>query len=224
MPRASQIVFEPRKQPVQARSSASVDAILEATVQVLLQVGKEQLTTTRVAARAGVSVGTLYQYFPNKSALLQAVLKQHFAQIVAAVKRTCEQQSGQPLRNMATALIDAFLAAKMHRPKVSVALYAISSDIDGVRLARQVGLHFNQAIADMFATTSDPLDTDPALVASVLQAAMAGVSRRILESPSPEKQLAPLRQEMIRMACAYLDACSMQVSSANVSRILPRAL
>jgi AcrR family transcriptional regulator len=224
LPRASQIVFEPRKQPVQARSSASVDAILEATIQVLLQVGKEQLTTTRVAARAGVSVGTLYQYFPNKSALLQAVLKQHFAQIIEAVERTCEEQRGQPLRNMATALINAFLAAKMRQPKVSVALYAISSDIDGIRLARQVGLHFNQSIADMFATTSDPLDTDPTLVALTIQAAMAGVSRRILESPSPEKQLAPLRGELIRMACAYLDACSVHLSSANVSRILPRAL
>ena len=217
MPRAPQIVLEPRKQPVQARSSASVDAILEATIQVLLQVGKEQLTTTRVAARAGVSVGTLYQYFPNKSALLQAVLKQHFAQIIDTVERTCEQQRGQSLRNMATALINAFLAAKMRQPKVSVALYAISSDVDGVRLARQVGLHFNQAVTAMLASSSDPLDTDPALVASALQAAMAGISRRILESPSPEKQLAPLRGELIRMACAYLDACSAHVPASTAA-------
>src|SRR4051794_24665457 len=65
LPPRAQVALEPRKSPVQARSNASVDAILEATVQVLLQVGKERLTTTRVAARAGVSVGTLYQYFPN---------------------------------------------------------------------------------------------------------------------------------------------------------------
>ena len=201
-------VLEPRKSPVQARSTASVDAMLEATIQVLLQVGKDKLTTTRVAAIAGVSVGTLYQYFPNKSALLQAVLKQHFAQIIVAVERACAQQHGQSLRKMATALINAFLAAKMRDPKVSVALYAISSDVDGVRLARQVGLHFNQAIADMFASSGESLDTDPAPVASTIQSAMAGVSRRILESPSPEKQLAPLRGELIRMACAYLDACS----------------
>lgn len=70
MPRTQQAVLAPRKSPVQARSTTSVNAILEATVQVLLEVGKERLTTTRVAHRAGVSVGTLYQYFPNKSALL----------------------------------------------------------------------------------------------------------------------------------------------------------
>ena len=75
MPQRSQVVLEPRKSPVQARSAASVDAILEATIQVLLDDGKERLTTTRVALRAGVSVGTLYQYFPNKSALLQAALE-----------------------------------------------------------------------------------------------------------------------------------------------------
>ena len=79
-------MLEPRKTPVQARSAASVDAILEATVQVLLKVGKERLTTTRVAARAGVSVGTLYQYFPNKSALLQAALKRHMVEVGEAVE------------------------------------------------------------------------------------------------------------------------------------------
>ena len=56
MPQHAQVVLEPRKSPVQARSAASVDAILEATIQVLLSIGKEQLTTTKVASRAGVFV------------------------------------------------------------------------------------------------------------------------------------------------------------------------
>ena len=81
MSQRAQVVLEPRKSPVQARSTASVHAILEATIQVLLKVGKERLTTTRVASRAGVSVGTLYQYFPNKSALLQAALKRHLGEV-----------------------------------------------------------------------------------------------------------------------------------------------
>lgn len=74
-----------RKTPRQARSEATLAAIFEATIQVLLADGVARLTTTRVAERAGVSVGTMYQYFPHKQALLHAVLKRHLEGIVAAV-------------------------------------------------------------------------------------------------------------------------------------------
>jgi AcrR family transcriptional regulator len=121
LPHRSQSPLEPRKSPVQARSAASVNAILDATIQVLLSVGKEQLTTTKVALRAGVSVGTLYEYFPNKSALLQAALKRHLAELAKAVERVCEQQQRGTLRQMVTALITAFLEAKMQEPQTSVA-------------------------------------------------------------------------------------------------------
>src|SRR5208282_1247321 len=92
LPQRSPAVLEPRKSPVQARSAASVEAILQATIQVLLAWGKERLTTTRVALRAGVSVGTLYQYFPNKSALLKAVLKRHLDAVTKAVEHVCREQ------------------------------------------------------------------------------------------------------------------------------------
>jgi AcrR family transcriptional regulator len=185
-----------------------VDAILEATLQVLLQVGKERLTTTRVAARAGVSVGTLYQYFPNKSALLQAALRRHMVEVADAVEFACKEQSGAALQPMATALISAFLTAKMKNAKTSVALYSVSSDVDGAKIVQQMGIRINHAILRMLATSSESLTTDPQLVASILQGMMAGVSRRILESSAPEKQFESLRQELIVAACAYLDACS----------------
>jgi AcrR family transcriptional regulator len=82
-----------------------VDAILEATIQVLLRIGKERLTTTKVAARAGVSVGTLYQYFPNKRSLLQAVLQRHLEGVTEAVEIVCRQHKGKPLQEMASALV-----------------------------------------------------------------------------------------------------------------------
>jgi AcrR family transcriptional regulator len=66
---------EPRKQPRQARSRALVEAILDATERVLAQEGSEHATTTRVAEVAGVSVGSLYQYFPSREALLAAVIE-----------------------------------------------------------------------------------------------------------------------------------------------------
>lgn len=207
----SQALLDPRKSPVQARSAASVDAILEATVQVLLRVGKERLTTTRVAARAGVSVGTLYQYFPNKSALLQAALKRHLDEVADAVELACQEQHGATLRQMATALITGFLQAKMRDAQTSVALYAVSSDVDGARIAQQMRIRLEEAIVRMFATASEPL-TNPRLVASMLQGAMVGVSRRILESSIPEKEFETLRDELSFVACAYLDACSARLS------------
>jgi AcrR family transcriptional regulator len=202
--------LEPRKSPVQARSTASVDAILQATIQVLLQIGKERLTTTRVAARAGVSVGTLYQYFPNKSALLQAALKSHMTQVEEAVETTCRQQQGAPLRQMATALVSAFLAAKMRNAKTSVALYSVSSDVDGARIVQEIGVRIHREITRMLASTCDPLATDPELAASILQGMLAGVSRRILESEAPEKAIVPFHRELTLAACAYLQTCSLQ--------------
>jgi len=219
LPRRSQVVLEPRKSPVQARSAASVNAILEATIQVLLQVGKERLTTTRVASRAGVSVGTLYQYFPNKSALLQAALKRHLIAVTEAVELVCKEQEGETRRNMATALITAFLQAKMRNAKTSVALYAVSSDVDATRIVQQMGTRFKKAIVQMLTTAREPLTTDPQLVASMLEGAMVGVSRRMLESGAPEKQVAVLGRELIFVACAYLDACSGRVSVQGVGAV-----
>jgi AcrR family transcriptional regulator len=208
LPQPSHALLEPRKSPVQARSTASVDAILDATIQVLLHIGKERLTTTRVALRAGVSVGTLYQYFPNKSALLQAVLRRHLAAVAQAVEDVCKQQKGQSLRQMATALVTEFLTAKMKDTRTSAALYSVSSDVDGARIAKEMGARFNKAIVRMLETASEPLVTDPQLVASTLQAAMVGVSRAMLESAAPEKRLEATRAELIRMACVYLESSS----------------
>jgi AcrR family transcriptional regulator len=205
LPQRPKVLLEPRKSPVQARSVASVDAILEATIQVLLNVGKERLTTT------GVSVGTLYQYFPNKSALLQAALRRHMDEVTEAIALVCKQQKGETLQRMATALITAFLRAKMRDAKTSVALYSVSSDVDGARIVQELGIKSNKVIAGMLKTASDQLTTDPQLVASMLQGAMAGVSRRLLESTTPEKQFDALHGELIFMACAYLDACSARL-------------
>jgi AcrR family transcriptional regulator len=188
-----------------------VDAILEATTQVLLRVGKERLTTTRVAARAGVSVGTLYQYFPNKSALLQGALKRHLAEVAEAVEVVCEELEGRPLEEMATGLITAFLKAKMKDAKTSVGLYSVSSDVDGARIAQQMQLRFNNAVVKMLDSSCERLTTDTQLVASMIQGAMVGVSRRILESGAPEKQFESLLPELIFFACSYLNACSARV-------------
>ncbi len=207
MARGLQAVLEPRKSPVQARSTASVDAILQATLQVLLAVGKEQLTTTKVAARAGVSVGTLYQYFPNKSSLLQAVLRRHMEEVFFAVEQVCLQKRGATLADMSVALVDTFLVAKMRDGKESVALYAVSSDIDGVRIVQEMSGRVRAAITTMLESASDGLMREPQMVASMILSTMSGASRRLLESADPLREFEGMRGELRFLVRAYVGAC-----------------
>jgi AcrR family transcriptional regulator len=207
LPAASTPTLKPRKTPIQARSTASVDAILQATLQVLTSIGKERLTTTRVAARAGVSVGTLYQYFPNKSALLQAALRRHMDDVRTAIETVCSQQRSQSLLDMGTALVFAYLEAKMHNVKASAALYAVSSDVDGAAIAKASSQRARRAIVDLFASAREPLTKDPEVIANAVVSALNGFSRSLLESKSPEVQLAPMRAELIVLVHAYLRTC-----------------
>jgi AcrR family transcriptional regulator len=219
LPQRAQTVFEPRKRPVQARSTATVEAILEAAIQVLLSVGKDRLTTTRVAMRAGVSVGTLYQYFPNKSALLKAVLRGHLDEVTSAVERACAEQKGNTLARMATGVVAAFLAAKMQHVSTSVALYSVSSDVDGASVSKKIAIRTNRALVALLESAREPLTKDPRLIASMMQGTMAGVSRRLLESDAPEKQLESVQQELIVLVSAYLETCAARKSSRVKRRV-----
>ena len=109
----------PRKQPTQDRSKHTVAAILEATLRVLDEAGSTGLTTTRVAEVAGVSVGTLYQYFPNREALLNALLADHLEAAISAVETECAACAGIPLPDAVPRVVRAFLAAKATRAAAS---------------------------------------------------------------------------------------------------------
>jgi AcrR family transcriptional regulator len=213
LPKAATSSLQPRKTPVQARSAATVDAILEATIQVLVAAGKERLTTTHVALRAGVSVGTMYQYFPNKSALLTACLKRHMDGVGKAIEQTCEQYRGKGLLEMGSALATAFLNAKMRDIQASASLYAVSSDIDGAAIAKASGARSRRAVADLFRTAQEGLTKDPEVVASVVTAALNGIARRVLEARFPEREVVILREELITMVHAYLRSCAKLTST-----------
>jgi AcrR family transcriptional regulator len=207
LPTVTQPALKPRKTPIQARSNASVEAILQATLQVLTSVGKERLTTTRVAARAGVSVGTLYQYFPNKSALLQACLRHHMDDVRRSIETVCAQHEGDSLLDMGTALIHAYLTAKMKNVKASAALYAVSSDVDGAAIAKAASQRSRRAIVQLFATAREPLTKDSETIANAVVSALNGFSRSLLESKSPELHLQSMRDELIVLVHAYLRTC-----------------
>ena len=109
---------------------------------------------------------------------------------------------------------------KLKDAKTSVALYSVSSDVDGAKIMQRMQGRSDKAIVRMLTTASEPLTTDPQLVASMLQGAMSGVSRRMLESGGAEKQVDILRRELIIVACAYVDACSAQASVKEKAQLL----
>ena len=102
-----------RKQPRQARSNDLVAAVLEAALQVLATEGAHRFTTTRVAEKAGVSVGSLYQYFPGKEALVAAVIERHQQEILRTVQSELAEVPAQPLEKAIRKLVA--VAVKAHR-------------------------------------------------------------------------------------------------------------
>src|ERR1700689_1161950 len=146
--------LEPRKTPVQKRSTVTVEAIAEATIQVLLAVGLDRLTTTRVAERAGVSVGTLYQYYPNKQALLYAVLEVHGAKVAEAVESACRASRGAPVKVLIAAVVEAFVNAKLERTDISTALYAAPSEPEGAAVVRRVSKRAHRALTAALAESA----------------------------------------------------------------------
>jgi AcrR family transcriptional regulator len=111
-----------RKQPLQGRSRATTEALLEATLQVLVREGYVRLTTTRVAERAGVSVGTLYQYFPDKRSLIMALKQRYFALMLGAMKTALAASAGASPQIMVRAALAALIDVKRENVALSLAL------------------------------------------------------------------------------------------------------
>jgi AcrR family transcriptional regulator len=198
--------FEPRKTPIQARAAVTVGAISEATIQVLLKHGVNRLTTTRVAERAGVSVGTLYQYYPNKQSLLFAVLADHLDNVAAAVEAACEQARHQPLLDMVRAVVEAFVDVKMERIDVSLALYQIAADVGGPALVKRLGQRSRKALEAMLQTASDVASPPDKFAVEMMFAAMAGATRHVLESGASPSMIRGLRQQLVLLCQSYMSA------------------
>lgn len=201
--------LKPRKIPVQSRSGATVEAIHEAAIQVLLSEGLARLTTTRVAERAGVSVGTLYQYFPNKEALLFAILLRHFEEVAEALERIDTSNVGRPLADLAASIADAYVSVKIARPDATMALYRVAGAIDQFRLSTDVYKRLETAVVRALENASDASFDDPQGTSFTLLSALAGVSRgsfaKLVARPDI---LDRFREEARLLARAYLRAAA----------------
>ncbi|MGJ0425720.1 TetR/AcrR family transcriptional regulator [Methylocystis sp.] len=198
--------LKPRKTPVQARSAATVETLHMAAIQVLLQGGLSRCTTTRIAERAGISVGSLYQYYPNRDALLAGVLERHLEGVASAVERACHEHRGQQLSQMGTAFVVAFLAAKLRDPEEARALYSVAEERGGAALAARMRTRIASAVTAMLASAPDARFDDPAMVAKIALGALVGPVQTLLKEPAPARFTARLEKELILLVTAYLQA------------------
>lgn len=173
--------LKPRKVPHQARATATLDAIFEATIQVLLAEGISRLSTTRVAARAGVSIGTMYQYYPHKQALLYAALERHLRLVTDAVTDACRSCHGQPAAVMTDTLVAAYFGAKTARCDVTKALYLIVAEVDTAALIENTFDQMGAATQEMLATASDTSFEDLPTVSLTLLMSLSGTVRGLFE-------------------------------------------
>jgi len=109
---------KPRKTASQARSRATVDALVEATARILVRHGFDHASTNRIAAAAGVSVGSLYQYFPSKEALVAAVIARHRRDLLAVAQGALGEAAALPLEAAIPRLVAAAVAAHRVDPKL----------------------------------------------------------------------------------------------------------
>jgi AcrR family transcriptional regulator len=208
MPADALVAFEPRKTPIQARSTVTVASIREATIQVLLSHGAERLTTTRVAERAGVSVGTLYQYYPNKQSLLFAVLEHHMNNVAAKVEAACESARHKPLAQMIKEMVEAFVDAKMERADISIALYRVSGDVGGPALIKRISQRSRKAVAEMFQTAPDDRFPPDKFVVDIMLSAMAGAMRSLLEAGPSPATVRKSREQLVLLCQSYMAAAT----------------
>ncbi len=109
----------PRKAPRQRRSTATVSAILEAAAHILDQRGLEGYNTNVVAARAGVSIGSLYQYFPGKDALTVTLIRRDHEALLAALAGAVERTRGAGLAEGLAALARVAVDHQLDRPRLA---------------------------------------------------------------------------------------------------------
>ena len=112
----------PRKSASQRRSRATVNSLLEATARILVREGFDKASTNRIAEVAGVSVGSLYQYFPSKEALVAALIDRHNQEVMQAVQGELAEAVNLPLEQAVRKLVA--VAVKAHRidPKLHLVL------------------------------------------------------------------------------------------------------
>jgi AcrR family transcriptional regulator len=195
----------PRKSPRQARSASTVNAILDATARILVERGYAATSTNAVAERAGVSVGSLYQYFPNKNSLINALHTRHIERMKALIEAALAQAMHVSLEDGVSGLIDA--AVEAHR---------FEADLHRVLAQQLVGLDvvephdsFDQVLEDRVVALlarhrAEVTLPDLRLAAYMLLHSSHALIHAVVFQRPQGVSLKRASREIVQMLCAYV--------------------
>jgi AcrR family transcriptional regulator len=190
-----------RKAPLQARSRATIDAMLDAAAHILGERGWSGLTTNAVADVAGVSIGSLYQYFPNKLGLIEAVRRRHFDDVLVVLRAGGDE--GMTRKRRIAALVDGMIAVHSRYPAAHRVLIEESPRGEESRDAHDVFATECRKCYEAVFKANARGTADSAFVAGqVLAGAIAGT---VHEAARRGTLASPLfRREFITLVEAYL--------------------
>lgn len=204
MTEARKPLISSRKHPKQARSSGLVTAVLEAAVQVLMKEGAQRFTMARVAERAGVSVGSLYQYFPNKAAILFRLQSDEWRQTSNLLRAILEDKQRPPLERLRI-LTHAFLRSECEEAAVRGALndaaplYRDAPEAIAAKTSAHAAI--SQFMEEVLPHRSD---AQRALVADLLKTTLSQVGKHFSETPRADAEIEAYSDAMADMFSAYL--------------------
>ena len=202
MPTAS---TSPRKQPRQARAKATRDAIVTAAAQLFASAGVARASTNAIAERAGVSIGSLYEYFPNKdaivAALIEELLDQQFVTFSAALTRVADA----PFEELAREAITVLIATKRIRPKLFHALATGAPPAIRLAFLRRWNQRARDAVLAVLSARPDSAceDRDLELMVYVMVNGVYGVIDAVLTERSQLIEDDRLVDELVLLVARY---------------------
>lgn len=207
MARGRKPIIFPRKLPRQARSTRLVADILEAASRVLVRDGARRFTTARVAERAGISVGSLYQYFPNKEAILFRLQEEEWGQTMEQLRRVLGDASLEPLERLRTAVRVFF------RSECDEAAFrsALEEAAPLYREAPEARAHVEEGRHMMERFMKDALPRATArqrvFAADLIGTVMSSTGKAVSSGSRSASQVDELAAAVGEMFCAYLRTC-----------------
>ena len=205
----------PRKQPSQSRSKVTVDVIIQAMTRVLIKEGYEAASTNRVAREAGVSVGSLYQYFPSKEALVLAVMEKHANELTAQFgTRMLEMLSAGP-EQATRELVHVLMENHQLNPALHRVLIEQVPRVGALSKLDQMNRDYERLVALYLESHREELDIkDVNLTAFVLVTAVEAVCHTVVLS-RPELLKDPrLEEHIVRLVMGYAWGNQPAVTSA----------